>query len=81
MSAPAFPTARAEIAERVLAHIRGRTRMGKFACKPYYLSGEQFEQALRDITEQGPAQGYEISWIHGQVLDDPSVTGGWVIDE
>jgi hypothetical protein len=77
MTAPAFPTTRTDIADQVLAHIRGRTRMGKFACRPHYPTREQHERALCDL--QG--QGHNIYWVHGQVLDEPTVTGGWVIDE
>lgn len=62
-------------ARRVLAHIRGRTITGRFACPLYDMPTHIWDSALDEV-RQG---GYAIAWTYGQVADDPAVTGGYVL--
>lgn len=62
---------------RVLAHITGRTRSGGFANQFYDWDAGRWDRALGYLT----AVGYVIRWVHGTVADDPTVTGGYVIEQ
>jgi hypothetical protein len=63
-------------ARRALAHIRARTITGRFACPLYDLPSRVREDALDELRKVG----YRIVWTRGQVADDPTVTGGYVLD-
>jgi hypothetical protein len=62
-------------ARRALAHITGRTRTGRFACRLWELSAVDWKAALDELR----ADGRRIEWTFGTVADDPTVTGGWVL--
>lgn len=74
VSAPS-PAALSELARRALAHIRGRTVSGRFACRLWDVSQTAWDAALSELR----AAGYQIDYTHGTVADDPTVTGGWVL--
>ncbi len=59
----------------VLAAIRGRTRQGKFAACRYDWPPQRWQAAIERLV----AAGHPIRWIHGQVLDEPTIQGGWII--
>ena len=61
-------------ATRALAHITGRTRTGRFACRLWNMSEADWQAALAELREAG----HRIDWKFGTVADDPTVTGGWV---
>ena len=58
-----------------LAHIRGRTVIGKFACQLWNMPTSVWHGAVAELGEAG----YRIEWTHGTVADDPTVTGGYVL--
>jgi hypothetical protein len=62
--------------QHALAHIRGRTTMGKFASGLYDWNSDRWKTAIDNLT----SASYPIRYVHGTVADDPSVTGGWVLD-
>ncbi len=68
-------TGLSETSRRALAHIRGRTRTGRFACRLWDVSEADWAAALAELREAG----YSIQWTRGAVADDPTVTGGWVL--
>jgi hypothetical protein len=71
------PRRLSESARRALGHIRARTVQGRFASRLYYMTEERWNGALDELRRAG----HEISWTLGTVADDPSVRGGWVLDE
>lgn len=77
----AYPTAGAGESlsdeRRALAHIRGRTTMGKFAAGLYDWSDERWTGAINGLT----AAGYPVQQVHGTIADDPTVTRGWVFSD
>jgi hypothetical protein len=60
---------------RALAHICGRTTMGKFASGLHGWSGDRWRVAVDRLR----SAGFPIRQVCGVVADDPAVTGGWVI--
>jgi hypothetical protein len=58
-----------------LAHIRGRTISGKFAGQPWAWDERRWQQALARLRNGG----HQIEWVAGQVADEPTVHGGWVL--
>jgi hypothetical protein len=62
-------------ARRALAHIRARTITGRFACPLYDMPPDVWDAALQELREAD----YRMVWTHGQVADDPTVTGGHVL--
>jgi hypothetical protein len=62
-------------ARRALAHIRARTVTGRFACPLYDMPAGVWAAALYELRRAG----YAIVWTYGQVADDPTVTGGYVL--
>jgi hypothetical protein len=60
---------------RALGHLRGRTRTGKFACRMYDWTEQRWRDALDGLTNRG----YRVRRVSGQVADDPTVTGGWIL--
>lgn len=64
-----------EAARHVLAHIRGRTITGQFACPLWDMPAPTWQSALDELTHAG----YPIAWTYGQVADDPTVTGGYIL--
>jgi hypothetical protein len=62
-------------ARRILAHIRGRTITGRFACPLWNVPITTWQSALEELRHAG----YRIAWTSGQVQDDPAVTGGYVL--
>ena len=71
----AFDVEISEDAKRALAHIRGRTRSGRFACRLWDYTDDEWDAALSEIR----AAGYSIRWTYGTVADDLAVRGGWVL--
>ncbi len=68
-----------EPAARVLAHIRARTLQCRwtFANQLWYMPDAEWTAALDEIRNAG----YAIYWTHGTIADDPTVTGGWRLDD
>ena len=66
-----------ESARLALAHIRARTRQGKFASGLYWMPASQWQAALEELRAAGQA----IVWVYGTVADEPTITGGWILDE
>jgi hypothetical protein len=62
-------------AQRVLGHIRGRTLTGRFACQLWDMPTPTWQAALEELRHAG----YSVAWTYGQVADDPTVTGGYVL--
>jgi hypothetical protein len=62
-------------ARRALAHIKGRTVTGRFACPLFNMPAERWALALDELR----ARRHRIEWTYGTVADDPTVTGGWVL--
>ena len=66
-----------ESARLALVHIRARTRQGKFASGLYWMSASGWQAALEELRAAGQA----IVWVYGTVADEPTIRGGWVLDE
>ena len=66
-----------ESARPALAHIRARTMQGKFASGLYWMSAREWQAALEELR----AAGHTTVWVYGTVADEPTITGGWVLDE
>jgi len=64
-------------AARVLSHITARTITGRFAARLYDMPRELWDEALDELRRAGQ----RIEWIYGQVADDPTVTGGYILVE
>lgn len=60
---------------RALAHILGRTRQGAFACRLWDWDERRWLASVSRLSDE-----YPIRWVFGRVADEPSVTGGYVID-
>jgi len=50
--------------------------MGKFACRIYSWNEQRWRAALDGLTQRG----YRVRRVSGHVADDPSVTGGWILE-
>ena len=66
-----------ESARLALAHIRARTRQGKFASGLYWMPASEWHAALEELRAAGQA----IVWVYGTVADEPTIRGGWILDE
>ena len=66
-----------ESARLALAHIRARTRQGKFASGLYWIQASELHQALEELRASGQA----IMWVYGTVADEPTIRGGWSLDQ
>jgi len=66
-----------ESARLALAHIRARTRQGKFASGLYWMQASEWHQALEELRASGQA----IMWVYGTVADEPTIRGGWILHE
>ncbi|MGO9908830.1 MAG: hypothetical protein ACLPY3_24410 [Solirubrobacteraceae bacterium] len=66
-----------ESARLALAHIHARTRQGKFASGLYWMPASEWHQALEELR----AAGQTIVWVYGTVADEPTIRGGWILDE
>ena len=66
-----------ESARLALAHIRARTRQGKFASGLYWMPASEWQAALEELRAAGQA----IMWVYGTVADEPTIRGGWILDE
>ena len=64
-------------ARLALAHIRARTRQGKFASGLYWMRSCEWHRALEELRAAGRA----IVWVYGTVADEPTIRGGWILDE
>lgn len=73
---PTIPQLLTDDARRALAHITGRTISGGFACCFHDWEPERWQDALRVLG----LRGYIIRFTHGRVADEPTVTGGCVLD-
>ncbi len=62
-------------ARRVVARIRAWTITGRFACPLGNMPSTDWEHELDELRQAG----YSIAWTYGQVLDGPTVTGGYVL--
>jgi hypothetical protein len=62
-------------ARRVLRHIRGRTLTGRFGCQLWDMPTPTWQAALDELRHAG----YSVAWAHGQMADDPTVTGGYLL--
>jgi hypothetical protein len=60
---------------RVLAHNRGRTVAGRLACPLWNMPPSTCQSALDELEHAG----YQIAWTYGQVQDEPTVTGGYIL--
>jgi hypothetical protein len=72
---PAVTSAQRDDDQRALGHVRGRTVSGKFAARIYDWDERRWQAALARLR----GAGHRIEWVDGQVADDPSVHGGWVL--
>lgn len=50
--------------------------MDKFAVCPFDMTEPAWAAALTELQNAG----HPIRWVAGQVLDDPTITGGWVLE-
>ena len=66
-----------ESARLALAHIRARARQGKFASGLYWMPASEWRAALGELR----AAGQGIMWVYGTVADEPTIRGGWILDE
>jgi hypothetical protein len=62
-------------ARHVLGHIRGRTITGRVACPLWDMPSATWDAALDELR----CAGYPITWTLGQVLDEPTITGGYLL--
>jgi hypothetical protein len=62
-------------ARRALAHISARTITGRFASRLYDMPADVWDSALDELRRAG----HGIEWTFGQVADDPTVTGRYVL--